>query len=190
MAKRPPISFNTENLERTLKQSTGKGMDAFFSPPPPRGLEQAARAEAAKPVNVPHRRPETSRKRVAKAEEVERHLQDEKAGKIEKPKRTADTTTASWHRDTTTPRVLETMIATKVEAVRKAVKQVGKEAATHRFSAEEKQAIADIVYTYGRQGYRTSENEITRIALNWIVRDYQENGTESVLEQVLKALKE
>jgi hypothetical protein len=77
-----------------------------------------------------------------------------------------------------------------VEAIRKAVKLVGKEAATHRSTPEEKLAIADIIYTYRRQGYNTSENEITRIAIHWLVWDHQTNGLTSVLAQILKALKE
>ncbi|MDP3012542.1 MAG: hypothetical protein Q8N27_07480 [Candidatus Hydromicrobium sp.] len=34
MAKRKPLSFNNEELTKNLKESTGKGMDAFFSPTP------------------------------------------------------------------------------------------------------------------------------------------------------------
>jgi hypothetical protein len=67
---------------------------------------------------------------------------------------------------------------------------VGKEAATHRFTPEEKQAIADIIYTYRRLGYDTSENEIARIAINWLVWEHQRHGEASLLAQVLKALKE
>jgi hypothetical protein len=94
------------------------------------------------------------------------------------------------HRDTTTPRHPGAMLpSTVVETLRKAVIGVGKEAATHRFTPEEKRAIADIVYTYGRQGYKTSENEVARVAINWLVMDYQENGTKSVLDKVLKALR-
>ena len=83
-----------------------------------------------------------------------------------------------------------TMTPTTVELVRKAVKRVGKEAATYRFTPEEKQHLADIVYTYNRQGYRTSENEITRIAVNWLLWDYQEQGEQSVLARLLRALHE
>ena len=49
-----------------------------------------------------------------------------------------------------------------LEEVRKAARQIGKEAATHRFTAIEKRQLADSVYTYARQGIKTSENEITR----------------------------
>jgi len=79
---------------------------------------------------------------------------------------------------------------TVIEAVRKSVKEFGKEAATHRFTAEEKQKIADIVYDYKRKGIRTSENEIARIAINFLIDDHTEKGSSSLLHQVLKALNE
>jgi hypothetical protein len=74
------------------------------------------------------------------------------------------------------------------EVVRKAVKQIGKEAATHRFTLDEKNLLADIEYTYKRQGIRTSENEITRIAINYFIEDYRINGEQSILVKVLKRL--
>ena len=41
MAKRKPLSFNNKELTKNLKESTGKGIDAFFSPtPPPQVVEQ------------------------------------------------------------------------------------------------------------------------------------------------------
>ena len=72
--------------------------------------------------------------------------------------------------------------------MRAAVKLIGKEAATYRFTAEEKKALADLVYTYKRQGIRTSENEITRISVNFILADYEANGENSLLHKVLSAL--
>jgi hypothetical protein len=68
------------------------------------------------------------------------------------------------------------------------VKQIGKEAATHRFTLDEKNHLADIEYTYKRQGIRTSENEITRIAINYFIEDYRQNGEESLLAKILKRL--
>jgi len=93
-------------------------------------------------------------------------------------------TVAPRNHATTTPRYHDTMIG----ILRAAVKQFGKEAATHRFTPEEKKAIADIVYTFKVIGIRTSENEIARIAINFIVADYKENGENSVLSKVLRAL--
>ena len=77
---------------------------------------------------------------------------------------------------------------TTVETVRLAVKDIGKEAATHRFTMAEKEAIAAIVYAYKRRGVRTSENEITRIAVHMLLQDHQAESDESLLERVLQAL--
>jgi hypothetical protein len=101
------------------------------------------------------------------------------------PSRNRDTMQPSNH-DTTPPQRSDQII----EAVRKAVKELGKEAATHRFTVEEKKTIADIIYSYKRLGTRTSENEITRIAVNFIINDYKQCGENSVLEKALKALNE
>ena len=94
--------------------------------------------------------------------------------------------------DTMQPRNHDTVVSRyhdiTIETVRKAVKELGKEAATHRFTIEEKSAIADLVYAYKRQGIRTSENEITRIAVNFVLQDNQESGKNGVLDKVLRAL--
>ena len=102
------------------------------------------------------------------------------------------TTKPATERETTNPRNHDTTVSrchdTTIEAIRKVVKEFGKEAATHRFTAQEKQAIAEIVYAYKGKGVRTSENQIARIAINWLIVDYHENGENSVLELVLRAL--
>jgi hypothetical protein len=106
--------------------------------------------------------------------------------------------------DTMTPRHRDTTVSTMVsrnhdttvpqsdgdilDVVRKAVKQIGKEAATHRFTLDEKNLLADIEYTYKRHGIRTSENEITRIAINYFIEDYRKHGESSLLAKVLQRL--
>jgi hypothetical protein len=96
------------------------------------------------------------------------------------------------HHDTIIPFNHDTMIPSEdqslFELVRKSVKQIGKEAATHRFTLAEKNELADIEYTYKRQGIRTSENEITRIAINYFIEDYRQNGEQSLLAKILKRL--
>src|SRR5579871_5182806 len=58
-------------------------------------------------------------------------------------------TTIPRYRDTMTPQNHDTVIPryhdTTIEYLRKAVKDFGKEAATHRFTIAEKRAIADIL---------------------------------------------
>lgn len=121
---------------------------------------------------------------VEKTVTQKRNQPAKKANKVEPVvSRYHDTTTPRYH-DTTVSRYHDTII----EAIRKAVKQIGKEAATHRFTVAEKQEIANIVFTYKNQGVYTSENEISRVAINFIIADYKENGEESVLAKALKAL--
>ncbi len=78
--------------------------------------------------------------------------------------------------------------AATIEAIRKVVKAPGKEVSFVRLSPDEKGELADIVYTYKRQGKKTSENEINRIALNYILQDYKANGENSILAKVIAAL--
>lgn len=95
-------------------------------------------------------------------------------------------------RDTTTPRYHDTVIPRHhdniIETTRRAVKQLGKEAATHRFTVEEKKALKSIERDYEERDIRTSENEITRISINYIIEDYRKNGNDSILARVLKLL--
>jgi hypothetical protein len=98
--------------------------------------------------------------------------------------------TTSSKSDTVIPRHHDTTSSEsdQLELIRQAVRQLGKEAATHRFTVEEKRALKDIEYSYGVRGVRTSENEITRIAVNHLIQDYRENGENSILAQVLERL--
>lgn len=75
-----------------------------------------------------------------------------------------------------------------IEMIRKAVKQVGREGQVFRLSLEEKRELADIVYTYKREGVRTSENEVCRIAIIYLLHDYKKQGNQSVLARVIDAL--
>lgn len=75
-----------------------------------------------------------------------------------------------------------------IEAIRKSVRHIGKEVSFVRLTPEEKRQLVDITYTYKSQGIKTSENEISRIGINWMLKDYQLNGQNSVLARVLAAL--
>ncbi len=77
-----------------------------------------------------------------------------------------------------------------IELIRKAVKDVGKESATYRFTPDEKKALLELTFTYKVQGFKTSENELTRIAINFILEDHRQNGRNSILDKVLQALNE
>lgn len=138
-------------------------------PPPPSPVESAEQAtefDAALPHSEPTAQP-TSRATATPRRQATKPLPNEPSNH--------DTMVSRHHDD---------MIA----AIRGAVRVVGKEAATYRFSPDEKARVAEIIYAYKRQGIRTSENEISRIALNFVFQDYEENGESSVLAQVLEAL--
>ncbi len=75
-----------------------------------------------------------------------------------------------------------------LEHVRKILKRLGKEVLYVRLTPEEKTEVSDIEYTYERQGIKTSGNEVGRIALNFLLRDYKTNGEQSILAKVLAAL--
>lgn len=87
-----------------------------------------------------------------------------------------------------TARTLAGVDAQSVEAIRQVIKVPGREVSYVRLTAEEKADLADVIYTYKRQGQKTSETEINRIALNYLLLDYRENGQQSVLARVLAAL--
>lgn len=103
-----------------------------------------------------------------------------------------DTTTPSHHDTEVSSNhgiVVSRYQATTIEYVRKSVKEFGKEAATHRFTLTEKRAIANIVHTLNMQGIRTTENEITRIAINFVIDEFNRQEKDSLLGLVLQALK-
>jgi hypothetical protein len=76
-----------------------------------------------------------------------------------------------------------------LETIRKVVKNPGKEEVLYvRVSKEEKVTLDDINYTYKRQGIKTSDNEIVRVAINTLFADYKINGANSLLVILLKSL--
>lgn len=113
------------------------------------------------------------------------------------PSRNRDTM-VSRHHDTITPRNHETTSPSTtplptysqetIEHLRGVVKQLGKEAATHRFTVEEKRALKSIAFEYANKDIQTSENEITRIAVNFLLDDYRKNKEHSLLARVLDSL--
>lgn len=156
--------INTENIANELK-----GASLFFtqSTPPP----------AAEPI---------AQKRPIKKTEKPKQEKVVKSASHDTVIPRYHDTTVSRHHDTTIPKVH----GVTVEPIRKAVKEIGKEAATHRFTEAEKKEIADLIYTYKNQGIKTSENEITRVAVNFVMEDFRVNGENSVLHKILEALNE
>ena len=79
-----------------------------------------------------------------------------------------------------------------VETIRKTVKQVGKDTLFVRLTPDEKHQVTSVVYAlnemYRGESRKTSENEIGRIGVNFLLEDYKANGEQSILARVLVAL--
>ena len=193
MARRNALHFDQEGLTKNLQASTGKGVGALFPSPPTPTLIDGA--EQSPP---PEHTSDATATAVPKEKAAESASGRGLEGKDSSPTATAmnedrggsaAATATPRHRDTTSRSPRESVSRTAVRRIRKAVRQVGKEAATHRFTADEKARLMDIVYTYARRGCRSSENELVRIGVNWLLDDHEENGRGSVLHIVLCALR-
>jgi hypothetical protein len=152
---------------------SGLADSPFFATAPPK----------VEPISPPPAIPPVQKPEPEKIEKPKRKKVEQPSNRDTTTPRNHDTT-VSRYQDTTTPRVHGVVI----ESIRKAVKEFGKEAATHRFTEIEKKEIADLIYTYKNTGIKTSENEITRISVNFVMEDYKENGENSVLHKILEAL--
>jgi hypothetical protein len=76
-----------------------------------------------------------------------------------------------------------------LESIRKIVKNPGKEDVLYvRLTKGEKDKLADVIYTYKRQGVRTSDTEVVRVAINTLLEDYKSNGEKSLLAIILASL--
>ncbi len=97
----------------------------------------------------------------------------EKSRIKQKPKieRHHDTMTPSNH-DTTPPSKDDELL----EKARKAVRQVGKEAATHRFTLEEKNMLADIEYSYRRREYEQARTKLPALLSIILLRTIIKTG--------------
>ena len=84
---------------------------------------------------------------------------------------------------------LASVRADEIESIRQIIKVPGREVSFVRLTPEEKAHLSDIVYTFKRQGQKTSETEINRIAINFLLLDFHEHGEQSVLARVLAALR-
>ncbi|HMN26547.1 MAG TPA: hypothetical protein PKE45_00225 [Caldilineaceae bacterium] len=147
-----------------------RGASLFFPPPSDEGEEPAAK---------PRQRAASRKKRAAAASAVVDRSTEQPADEPALPEALPSPATTT---------LAEPEADQLVESIRKAVKQLGKEATFCRFTPEEKQQLGDIIYTYKRNGIRTSENEVIRIAVNWLVENHRIEGSNSMLAQVLDKL--
>jgi hypothetical protein len=166
-------------------QSELRGGSAFFpgykSPDSP--TEQAEQQKPGNPT------PTASPVRTAPEKPTTPHFQE---AEKQKTQSSEDASTLARKQDSLQASKLASMLALPpdlLESVRKTVKNPGKEEVLYvRLSKEEKDKLADVSYTYKRQGIKTSDNELVRIALNALLEDYKINGVKSVLALILESL--
>ena len=84
-----------------------------------------------------------------------------------------------------TPRYHDGMTAIIVKSVR----EVGKEVCTYRLTQKEKTALVEIIYHYRMRNSRLSENEIARIAINFLIEDFKVDKKDSILSSITEAMK-
>ena len=84
-----------------------------------------------------------------------------------------------------TPRYHGSMTAT----IAKSVREVGKEVCTYRLTQKEKTALVEIIYQFRMRNSRLSENEIARIAINFLIEDFKADKNTCMLSIIVEAMK-
>jgi hypothetical protein len=91
-------------------------------------------------------------------------------------------TMASRRHDATTPK----KFAVDEQKLAETLKEVGRERTSLRMTEDEKAGVAQIVYNLRAEGVKLSENDVFRVALNFVLEDYEFNTPNSLIESVLK----
>jgi hypothetical protein len=178
--------LNTQSVINELR-----GQSAFFKQDAPEQskTDEAVPEKLEKPTEAPKKPAETyvekeTPKPINKQKHSPTRLSDDKKN---------DTIRSSASKHASTPVSMQADNQDDiVETIRKTVKQVGKEALFVRLTPNEKRQISSVVYAFNEmyrgEGRKTSENEIGRISINFLLEDYKANGEQSILAKVLAAL--
>jgi len=75
--------------------------------------------------------------------------------------------------------------ASVLAKISKAVREIGKEVSYTRLTQEEKRRLLDVIYSFKSTGIKTTENELMRIALNFLLEDYDLQKKGSILHKIL-----
>lgn len=142
----------------------GRGADLFFSELDP---APAAALPPAEPENPPAKTPEDASLAPEPAAPARpRTRRPRAAAAAETPPSAVDADDA-------------------LDAIRRAVRVPGREVSFVRVSPEEKERLLETTYHYRRKGRRVTETEIQRIALNYLLGDFERHGDDSILARVL-----
>lgn len=75
-----------------------------------------------------------------------------------------------------------------VQNIRDIVRIVGREHTQLRMTKEENDLLEDTVHDFKKLSLRTDKNEVSRIGLNYLLIEHQQNGEQSILTGVLQRL--
>ncbi len=176
----------------------GKGADLFFGDYAPPNQAEALTPDDAPVLLSPvsedaptSETPPAEEREIGQADEMPAEEQHSSRTRPSRRHATAASNGAKNSASTsasTLARTSASASAQTIDAIRKVVKTPGREVSFVRLTAEEKAQLGDLVYAFKRQGQKTTENEINRIALNYLLHDFHEHGERSVLARVLAAL--
>jgi hypothetical protein len=164
MAKRHQLNYNSDELALHLKQSTGQGMDALFSPPspPPPATRQQGREQKEPSESI----------QVRKRARTHAYRQPKPGSSRTKPTRSR--TDASVH-----ARLVK-------ELKERSLDRRHLSSFTFRFRAQELEALDRVTGEVNRGTHqKISKNDIVRLGLNWLLEDFDQNKRTSTLARVL-----
>ena len=104
-----------------------------------------------------------------------------KKNEVEKTQLRNRTTMVSRHQNDMKSYNQDELIA----EINKALQEVGKQVSTYRLTKSEKNFLIDSIYKYRLEGIITSENEIIRIGLNFILLEHKVRKESSILNKVI-----
>ena len=72
-----------------------------------------------------------------------------------------------------------------VATIAKSMHEVGKEGCTYRLTQREKTALIEIIYHFRMRNCRLSENEIARIAINFLIEDFKAKKNDCLIRRII-----
>lgn len=71
-----------------------------------------------------------------------------------------------------------------IAKIARIIRKKGTNASTYRFTSSEKQSLLKIIYKFRRQEIKITENDIVRIAINFLIENF-ETEKEDFLQKVI-----
>jgi len=193
MVNRTKISYDGEELTHHLKQSTGRGVDAFFpeqSPAPPQPAAQTIEPPQQAVDTDTHAR---TGARMSKQAETSDEVSPDASMDAEVPAQMRAHTRARMAPPTDVPdgktrdSAADEAEGDRIAAIRKMIRvKRHLSTFTFRFRANELEELDLVVDELNQDDeQKVIKNDAVRTALNWLLADYKARKQESILARVL-----